>query len=33
MADGVAAARVSGILKIGPPFDDLRLRATASSSA
>ncbi|MFO1220117.1 MAG: PaaI family thioesterase [Burkholderiaceae bacterium] len=25
-ADGVPAARTSGILKIGPPFDDPRLR-------
>jgi uncharacterized protein (TIGR00369 family) len=32
MADAVPAARVSGILKIGPPFDDLRQRTTASAS-
>jgi uncharacterized protein (TIGR00369 family) len=31
-ADGQPVARASGILKIGPPFDDLRLRATAGSS-
>jgi len=32
-ADGVAVARVSGIFKIGPPFDDSMRRSAAAAGA